>query len=295
MKEPVFQGSCTAMITPFDANGIDIKRLEKLLDFQRENGTAAIVLAGTTGENPTLEAAEYEQLIAHSVRYVDGRMKMIAGVGGNNTMRCLERAKFAKAAGADAILMTPPYYNKTSPAGVIRHFLTVADSVDLPLILYNIPSRTSIGITLENYRALAAHPHINGVKEASGDFSLCSALSTECGETLTMWSGNDDHTIPMMALGAKGVVSVLSNLLPRLMADLCSACLSGDFAKARELYRPYAAFCRGLFIETNPIPLKTAMRILGLDSGQLRLPLTEISPENEVRLRESMRKAGLLA
>ena len=204
MKEPVFTGSCTAIITPFTEDGVDEIRLEKLLDFQRDNGTKAVVLAGTTGENATLDRREYETLSDTAVRHVNGAMKLIVGVGGNNTAACVDKAKFARRAGADAVLMCPPYYNKTTQAGLLRHFLTAADAAELPLILYNVPSRTVLGIAAETYRELARHPNINGVKEASGDFSLIARVAAECGDDLNLWSGNDDQTIPMMALGAKG-------------------------------------------------------------------------------------------
>lgn len=293
MKTPVFAGSCAAMITPFSADGIDFARMENLLDFQRNNGTKAVVIAGTTGENATLTSAEYERLTEVSIQHADG-MKTIVGVGGNNTAACVGKARFAQRAGADAVLMTPPYYNKTTQAGVVRHFETVADAVEVPLILYNVPGRTAIGIAPETYRALSRHPNINGVKEASGDISLAARIAAECGDDLNLWSGNDDQTIPMMALGAKGVISVVSNVLPALVARLCSLCLAEDYAAARELYTNYAGFYRLLFIETNPIPVKAAMAMAGLDSGLLRLPLVELSEENGEKLKNCMKKIGLI-
>lgn len=295
LKEPVFTGSCTALITPFDSGGIDFVQMARLLDFQRENGTNAVVLAGTTGENATLDIREYERLVDFSIRHVDGSMKTIVGVGGNNTAACLDKAEFARGAGADAVLMCPPYYNKTTQAGLLRHFLAVADALDLPLILYNVPSRTVVGIAAETYKALSKHPNINGVKEASGDFSLIARVAAECGGDLNLWSGNDDQTIPMMALGAKGVVSVASNVLPAEVARLCDLCLAGDYAGARALYADYAEFFRMLFIETNPIPVKAAMALLGWDSGTLRLPLVEISEANREKIKNGMKKIGLLS
>ena len=295
MKEPVFTGSCTAIITPFSDDGIDFERMKKLLDFQRENGTKAIVLAGTTGENATLDLHEYERLVDVSVQYAAGGMKMIVGVGGNDTARCLSKARFAAAAGADAVLMTPPYYNKTSQRGLVRHFLTVADDIDVPLMLYNVPGRTVLGITAESYLRLSAHPNINGVKEAGGDISLAARVAAECGDDLNIWSGNDDQTIPMMALGAKGVISVASNVLPCAVAELCALCLAGDFQTARKLYTKYAEFFRLLFVEVNPIPVKAAMALVGLDNGYLRPPLVDISAENLEKLRKSMETLGLIA
>ena len=254
MKEPIFIGSCTAMITPFNKDGIDLERFEEQLDYQISNGTSAVVIAGTTGEIATLSDSEYEALAVSAVEATQQKIKVIMGVGGNDTLRCLERALFARTIGADAILMTTPYYNKTSPAGLIEHFTYVADRVDIPMILYNVPSRTAISLTAEAYRKLASHPNINGAKEASGNFSLIAEIAASCSEQLWIWSGNDDHTIPMCALGAKGVISVASNIVPGAIAELCRLCMSGDYPTAIQLYRQYAPLMRALFIETNPIP-----------------------------------------
>ena len=280
------------MITPFTEDGIDYERMGKLLDHQAENGTAAVVIAGTTGEGATLQADEYEKLIALSVQQTAGRMKVIAGIGGNNTDACLRKARYAAQAGADAVLMTPPYYNKASKNGMIAHFLTVADGAAIPLILYNVPGRTAIGISGDVYRELAKHPNINGVKEASGDFSLVSEIISTCSKDLFVWSGNDDHTLPMMALGALGVVSVASNLAPAVVAKLCALCLADDYPAARALFSMYAALFRALFIETNPIPVKAAMAVRGLDSGRLRLPLTVIDEEKRKILKSCLEALG---
>ena len=293
MKTPVFTGSCTAIVTPFTETGIDYDRLRRNLDQQAENGTAAVVVNGTTGENPTVSSDEFEELIRCTVRVCRGKMKVIVGVGGNNTLHALHKAETARAVGADAILMVTPYYNKTSQKGLIEHFCRVADRVDIPMILYNVPSRTGIGIQAETYRALAEHPNINGVKEASGDFSLIARTMSLCGEELNFWSGNDDNTVAMMALGAKGVISVASNIVPGAVSRLCALCLAGDYPAAAELFRKYTALFSALFIETNPIPVKAAMKMLGTDSGILRLPLTEISEEHLQTLRATMREVGL--
>ena len=204
------------------------------------------------------------------------------------------RAEIAARAGMDAVLMTPPYYNKSTQQGVIRHFSAVADAAALPLILYNVPGRTGIGIAPASYKVLSRHPNINGVKEASGDFSLLSYLASECAEELNLWCGNDDQLIAALALGAKGVISVVSNLLPEDVAAVCAACAENDYPAARERFRRYAAFCRLLFAETNPIPVKAAMHLARLDSGRLRLPLVELSPENTEMLKASMKGLGLL-
>lgn len=294
MKTPVFKGSCTAMITPFTESGIDFKRMGELLDYQEKNGTAAVLIAGTTGESATLEIHEYEELVDFCVRYLSGRMKVIVGIGGNNTLSCLSRAKRAEAAGADAVIMTAPYYNKSTQKGIIEHFVYVADRTELPLLLYNIPSRTAVGITLESYRELAKHPNINGIKEASGDFPLIARTAACCGSDLYIWSGNDDQTVPMMSLGAQGVISVASNIIPETVSVLCSLCFSGDYAAAAQLYFRYSDLFAKLFIETNPIPIKAAMGLMGMDSAILRRPLAEISEASLVQLVESMKGAGLI-
>ena len=292
-KTPLFQGSCTAIVTPYTEHGIDYERLQKNLDFQYENGTAAIVVCGTTGEAATQNADEHNELVRFTVQAVAGRMKVIAGVGSNNTQTALRFAESAKAAGADGILMVTPYYNKTSQKGLIEHFSAVADRVEIPMILYNVPSRTGIGIAAETYQALSQHPNINGIKEASGDFALIYKTRSLCGDELTLWSGNDDNTVPMMAMGAKGVISVASNIVPAVVAKLCALCLEGSYPEAMALFARYNALFGALFLETNPIPVKAAMKLLGTDSGFLRLPLTEISDEHLLKLKKIMQAVGL--
>lgn len=292
-KTPIFKGSCTAIVTPFGENGIDFDRMAELIDYQYDNGTAAVVVCGTTGENATMSRYEHEELIEFVCRYNNKRMKIIAGVGSNDTAKALGFAKCALRCDADGILMVTPYYNKATQEGLIKHFTYVADRIDLPMIVYNVPSRTSIGIKLQTYKELSKHPNINGVKEASADFSLFAATRAECGNDLFIWSGNDDNTVPMMALGALGVISVASNVVPAAVAKLCSLCLDGDFEQAQQLYFKYSRLFSDLFIEANPIPVKAAMKLIGLDCGALRLPLTEISPQNLVRLSETMRGCGI--
>lgn len=293
MKTPIFRGSCTAIVTPFSETGIDYAQLDRQLDLQAENGTAAVVVCGTTGENPTLSGDEFEELIRHTILACQGRMKVIVGVGSNNTATALRKARTAKAVGADGILMVTPYYNKTSQKGLVEHFTHVADRVDIPMILYNVPSRTGIGIRPETYRILSEHPNINGVKEASGDFSAFAMARSLCEESLFFWSGNDDNTVPMMSMGALGVISVASNILPGVVSRLCALCLEGDYPAAAALYRKYTALFAALFIETNPMPVKAAMKLLGLDSGLVRLPLTTLSEEHLQTLRGAMRDVGL--
>ena len=293
VKVPVFKGSCTAIVTPFDEHGVDYERLKKNLEFQYENGTSAIVVCGTTGENATHTPNEHDELVRVTVRTVNGRMKVIAGIGSNNTENALRAAENAKYSGADAVLMVTPYYNKTTQKGLIEHFSYVADRVDIPMILYNVPSRTGIGITADTCKVLSQHPNINGIKEASGDISLAAKIRSLCGDDLYIWSGNDDCTIPLMSLGALGVISVASNIVPGAVAKLCALCLEGSYAEATELYAKYASLFSALFIETNPIPVKAAMKMMGMDSGILRLPLTEISQESFETLLKAMRDAGI--
>lgn len=293
LKTPLFKGCCTAIVTPFTERGIDYGRLEKNLNDQYDNGVSAVVVAGTTGEMATLSGEEYRELLRQSVRCCRSRLTVIAGIGGNNTLTALKNAEYAASIGVDGLLMVTPFYNKTSQTGLIEHFRTVADRVDLPLILYNVPSRTGIGIQAETYEALARHPNINGIKEASGDFSLIAKTRSLCGSNLNLWSGNDDNTVPMMALGAIGVISVASNIVPGVVSKLCDLALSGDYPAAAELYARYSALFSALFIETNPMPVKAAMQMLGTDSGLLRLPLVSISEEHRDALRNTMRSAGL--
>ena len=293
VKVPVFKGSCTAIVTPFNEYGVDYERLKKNLEFQYENGTSAIVVCGTTGENATHTPNEHDELVRVTVRTVNGRMKVIAGIGSNNTANALRAAEDAKYSGADAVLMVTPYYNKTTQKGLIEHFSYVADRVDIPMILYNVPSRTGIGISADTCKALSQHPNINGIKEASGDIALAAKIRSLCGDDLYIWSGNDDCTIPLMSLGALGVISVASNIVPGAVAKLCALCLEGSYAEATELYAKYASLFSALFIETNPIPVKAALKMMGMDSGILRLPLTEISQESFETLLKAMRDAGI--
>lgn len=293
VKVPVFKGSCTAIVTPFNEHGVDYEKLKKNIEFQYENGTSALVVCGTTGENATHTPNEHDELVRVTVRTVNGRMKVIAGIGSNNTVNALRAAEDAKYSGADAVLMVTPYYNKTTQKGLVEHFSYVADRVDIPMILYNVPSRTGIGMTADTCKVLSQHPNINGIKEASGDIALAAKIRSLCGDDLYIWSGNDDCTIPLMSLGALGVISVASNIVPGAVAKLCALCLEGSYAEATELYAKYASLFSALFIETNPIPIKAALKMMGMDSGILRLPLTEISQESFETLLKAMRDAGI--
>lgn len=293
MKTPLFKGSCTAIVTPFRDGKINYEKMAELIDLQAAGGTAALVVCGTTGENATQPIPEHEELVDFCVKHNAGRMKIIAGVGSNDTMTSIRLATSAKASGADGILMVTPYYNKTSQAGLVKHFTYVADRVDIPMILYNVPSRTGIGIAADTYKILSQHHNINGAKEASGDFSLFANTRALCGDELNIWSGNDDNTVPMMALGAQGVISVVSNILPNVVAEMCQLCFEGDFKAAANIYFKYADLFAKMFIEVNPIPVKTAMNLMGMDVGGFRLPLTDLAPANLQKLKDTMTAAGI--
>lgn len=293
MKTPIFTGCATAIVTPFRGNDVDYDKMAELIDWQYQAGVSALIVCGTTGENATQPVDEHEKLVDFCVRHNAGRMKIVSGVGSNDTMTSVRLATSAKKSGADGILMVTPYYNKTSQRGLVQHFTTVADRVDIPMILYNVPSRTGIGIAVETYQILAKHPNINGIKEASGDFSLFSRTRAVCADDLYIWSGNDDNTIPMMAMGALGVISVASNIVPEAVSQLCKLCLEKDFDAATNHYFKYADLFAKLFIEVNPIPVKTAMNLMGMDVGNLRLPLCEMAPENLEKLKACLLDLGL--
>ena len=292
-KTPIFTGSCTAIVTPYLENGVDYEKYAELIDFQYAGGTSAILVCGTTGEDPTHTAEEHNKLVELTVEKCRGRMKVIVGVGGYNTEPVLEQAKHAEAAGADGILMVTPYYNKTTQKGLVAHFTYVADRVNVPMIVYNVPSRTGIGVKPATYLDLSKHPNINGVKEASGNIAEYALTRSMCGDDLVFWSGNDSDTVPMMSLGAKGVISVASNIIPADVTRLCKLCLDGDFTAAAAEYFRLADFFDKLFIETNPIPVKAAMNLAGMNVGKLRLPLVEISEPSKAKLIESMHALGL--
>ena len=294
MKAPIFTGSSVAIVTPFRDGRLDFEKLGELIDFQIDGGTAAITICGTTGESATMSLEEHMQAVDFCVKYVNGRVKVIAGAGSNDTMAAVMLAQEAENSGADALLIVTPYYNKATQRGLIKHYNYIADRVNTPIILYNVPGRTGTSFTVDTYHELSKHPNINGIKEASGNFTLLSSTIATCGDEINVWSGNDDEVVPMMSIGAKGVISVAANIVPGVMAEMTKACLSGDFRRGAELQLQYLDFIQKLFIEVNPIPVKTAMNLLGMDVGQLRLPLCEMDPANEEKLKAALKKAGLL-
>ncbi|MDY3013628.1 MAG: 4-hydroxy-tetrahydrodipicolinate synthase [Evtepia sp.] len=296
MKPPVFTGTCTALITPFHLSGeVDYDTFRRQIDRQVEAGIDALCVCGTTGESATLTAQEHSRLVEVCVSQVGGRCKVIAGAGSNDTAAALFLCQHAEDAGADGLLVVTPYYNKTTQSGLVHHYETLAEGTSLPIILYNVPSRTGLSFTPQTYHILSQHPRINGIKEASGDFSLLADTLALCGDHLHIWSGNDDQTVPILSMGGKGLISVLSNLMPREMTELTHRFLSGDLTGARELQVRTAPLTRALFSQVNPIPIKAAMREAGLDSGVLRSPLVSMDPAPLSALREAMKQQNLLS
>ena len=293
MKSLIFTGSAVAIVTPFKDGAVDIPAFDRLVAWQLQQGTDAIVVCGTTGEAATLNLDERTALIERCVRTVDHRVPVIAGSGTNNTASSIALSRAAQHAGADALLTVTPYYNKASQSGLVRHFSSIADAVDIPIILYNVPSRTGVSCTAQTYQKLAVHPNIAGVKEASDDFDLIQDTLDLCPPDFTLWSGNDGSTTAIMALGGKGVISVAANIVPREMHELTQLCLENRFLEAGALQIKLHELIRALFCEINPIPVKAAMAELGLCGGDLRLPLCSISEQHLGQLRLAMKRFGV--
>ncbi len=290
----MFEGSIVALITPFKNGEVDYEALKRLIDFHVENGTDAILVCGTTGESPTLTFEEHDKVVEFAVKYAKGRIKVIAGTGANATHEALHLTAHAKEVGADAALLVVPYYNKPTQEGIYRHFETIAKEVDIPIIIYNIPSRTGVEISVDTiYRLVSKYPHIVGSKESVPSMDRISEIKRRLGDNFTILSGDDSLTLPMMALGAKGVISVANNVMPKEVKELTKSALEGDFKRARELHYYLYDLFKVLFIETNPIPVKTACWMLGLCEKEFRLPLCEMKPENEQKLRETLKKYNL--
>ena len=295
MRTPVFTGSCPALVTPFDQNNIiNYDAFGRLIDAQIEAGVDAVCVCGTTGESATMSIREHIAAVEFCVKRVNHRVKVIAGAGSNDTSAAVYLSQHAQDSGADALLHVTPYYNKASQAGLIKHYEYIADRVELPIILYNVPGRTGVSFTAETYKVLSENPKINGVKEASGNFSLLAHTRFLCGDDFFIWSGNDDQVVPMMALGAKGVISVASNIVPKVMVKMSHLCLDNDFAAASRLQIQYMDLIDALFTEVNPIPIEAAMNLLGMEAGPLRLPLCDISEKNLEVLHRAMGRADLL-
>lgn len=294
MKKLVFTGSGVAMVTPMKQDGsVNYDMLEKLIEFHIQNGTDAIVSCATTGESPVLNHQEHCDVIKFVVEHVNKRVPVIASSGSNDTSYAVELSKAAQELGADALLMVTPYYNKTSQSGLVKHYTYVADRVDLPIIVYNVPSRTGCNIKPETYLELSKHPNIVATKEANGDISSVAKTISLCGDELYVYSGNDDQTLAMLALGGKGVISTMANILPTVMHNICADYFSGNIEKSREATLKYIELMDALFMDVNPIPVKAAMKMLGADCGDCRLPLATLSKENEAKLAAILKKYQL--
>lgn len=295
-KDVIFKGAGVAIATPFyeNGNGINYDELARLIDFNLNNGTDAIIIAGTSGESATMTDEEHEEIIKFTVDYVNKRVPVIAGTGSNDTRYAINLSQHADKAGADALLVVTPYYNKCTQKGLIKHFISIADNVNVPIILYDVPSRTGVGITPETYAVLAEHPRIAAVKEASGNISQVAETMSLCSDKLTFYSGNDDQIVPLLSLGAKGVISVLSNVMPQETHDMCQLFFDGKVEEAAKKQIEYFPLIKALFCEVNPIPVKVALRLMGFDMGPLRMPLCEMEDAHLEQLKTAMRKFNLI-
>lgn len=288
MNQKLFSGVCTALVTPFLDGALNYPMVEQLIRRQIENRIPAIVLAGTTGEAPTLSDEEKIKLFQCGKNYAGSGCTVIAGTGSNSTKHAIALSKAAEDVGVDALLVVSPYYNKATPDGLVAHYTSVAQSVQIPIIIYNVPSRTGLDIPVDVYQQLSAIPNIIGVKEASSDITKITKIRRSCPSSFCVWSGNDDQAVPAMSMGADGVISVLSNVFPAQTLSMAEAALDGDFDTAAELQRYLAPIIEALFCEVNPIPVKTAMKHIGYDCGNCRLPLSKMSKVNHQKLLETL-------
>lgn len=284
MKSPLFTGVCTALVTPFLNEKVNYPLAEQLLRRQIDAGVRAVVLAGTTGESATLTDSEKIELFRRCKEYCGNECMIIAGTGSNSTAHAVQLSKEAEAAGADALLVVSPYYNKATPEGLYAHYLSIAHAVSIPIILYNVPSRTGVDIPVSVYQRLAMVPNIAGVKEAGSDITKITRIRKACNHDFCIWCGNDDQTVPVISLGGQGVISVLSNICPEETCIMCNAALAGDLDTAADMQCQLQPLIDLLFCEVNPIPVKAAMKEIGFDCGRCRLPLTPLSPQNQKRV-----------
>ncbi|MHC6180741.1 4-hydroxy-tetrahydrodipicolinate synthase [Clostridium sp. JNZ X4-2] len=290
----LFKGSGVAIITPFNDRGIDFEKLEELLEWQIKSGTDAIIICGTTGEASTMTEKERKDTIKFTVDTVKGRVPVIAGTGSNCTQSAINMSKWAESIGVDGVLVITPYYNKTTQKGLVEHFKAVASSIKIPVVIYNVPGRTGLNLKPKTLEKLCNIENIAAVKEASGNISQIAQVKALCGDKIDLYSGNDDQTIPILSLGGIGVISVLANIIPKDMHNMCRLFLEGNIKEALELQLKALSLMNSMFIETNPIPIKTAMNILGMDVGDLRLPLCSMSEENEEVIKTELKNYGLL-
>lgn len=288
----MFTGSIVALVTPFKDGLVDCDKLAELVEYHIKNGTNAIVPCGTTGESPTLSHEEHEKVISKVVEVSNGRVPVIAGTGSNNTSEALRLTRYAKSAGADGALMITPYYNKPTQEGLYRHFKSIADEVDIPIVIYNVPSRTGVSITPETVARLCEMKNIVAIKEASGNIDQTSHILQLCD--ITVLSGDDSLTLPILSVGGKGVISVVANILPREVSEMVSKYLNGMVEESRKIHLKLFPICKAMFIETNPIPIKTAMKLIGKLNGEMRLPLCDMSEGHEKQLLGVLKENGLL-
>ncbi len=293
-KKCVFKGTATALITPLKGDGIDYIAFEHLINRQIESGVDALVIAGTTGEASTLSNLEHRDLLRFAAKKAAGRIPIIAGTGSNDTAHAIEMSKYASDLGYDALLVVTPYYNKATEKGLIKSFYAIASASMTPVIVYNVPTRTCCNISLPVYRELAEHPNIAAVKEASGNVSAIAELICECGDDLDIYSGNDDQTLPLMALGGMGVISVVSNIIPKQMASLTARWFEGDISGCRALHEKYLKLMKMMFCEVNPMPVKAAASLMGLCSPDMRLPMCELEAKSKARLSNLMKEYKLI-
>jgi 4-hydroxy-tetrahydrodipicolinate synthase len=288
----VFTGSGVAIVTPFTEDGVDFAKLGELIDMHVERSTDAIIICGTTGEASTMTEDELKAAIKFTVEKTNKRIPVVAGTGTNDTAKTIKRSKYAQEVGADALLVITPYYNKTTQKGLVEHFTAVADSVNIPIIIYNVPGRTGMNILPDTLNKLSEHKNIAGVKEASGNFTQIAETAYLCGDKLDLYSGNDDQVVPLLSLGGKGVISVTANIIPEEMHDMVASYLEGDIEKSKNLQLKIMPIFKALFCEVNPIPVKTAMNLLGYNAGKLRLPLTSMSGPNLEFLKKTLTDYG---
>ena len=295
MKPCIFKGCATALVTPMHADGsVNYDCLKELVNSQIDRGIDALVACGTTGEKSTLRYEEHLKVIEVTVKSAKGRVPVIAGTGSNDTVYSVELCRDAEALGADALLMVTPYYNKTSQKGLVEHYNYIADRVSKPIILYNVPSRTGVNIKPQTYEELSKHKRIVAVKEASGDISQIAEIKHLCQDDLWIYSGNDDQTIPVLSIGGVGVISVASNILPSAFHDICFEYLKGNTEKSRQIFDFYFGLLKALFLDVNPVPLKTAMNILGQNVGPCRLPLYPMDNQNIEVLKNALKSCNLI-
>ena len=294
MKKTIFKGAGVAIITPFTEDGVNYDELGRIIEDQIANGTDAIIITGTTGESSTMSDEEHKEAIRYTVEKVNKRIPVIAGTGSNETSYAIQLSKYAEEVGADGLLLVTPYYNKATQKGLIAHYTAIADAVNIPIILYNVPSRPGVTIQIPTFVERAKHPNIVAVKEASGNLSAVAKIRHAVGDALDIYSGNDDQIVPILSLGGKGVISVLSNVTPKKTHDICQLYFDGKVEESAKLQIELIDLIDALFCEVNPIPVKVAMRMLGYEAGPLRLPLCEMEPAHEEQLRQALKAHGLL-